>query len=85
MKVLFSADWHIKLGQKNVPRDWQKNRYEKLFEKIHELEREVDIHILGGDVFDKKPDTQELALYFEYIAGITKPTFIYDGNHEATK
>jgi DNA repair exonuclease SbcCD nuclease subunit len=85
MKVLFSADYHIKLGQKNVPREWQKNRYEKLFEKIHELEKEVDIHILGGDIFDKLPNTEELALYFEFIAGITKPTFIYDGNHEATR
>lgn len=85
MKVLFSADWHIKLGQKNVPKDWQIARYRKLFKKLHELEKEVDIVILGGDIFDKLPNTEELSLYFEYLVDIEKPTFIYDGNHEATK
>ena len=52
MKILFSADWHIKLGQKNVPREWQVNRYKMLFEKLHVLEELVDLHIIGGDVFD---------------------------------
>jgi DNA repair exonuclease SbcCD nuclease subunit len=85
MKILFSADWHLKLGQKNVPREWQKNRYERLFSKLHELEDEADIHIIGGDIFDKLPNTEELALYFEFIAGVKIPTYIYDGNHEATK
>jgi DNA repair exonuclease SbcCD nuclease subunit len=85
VKVLFSADWHIKLGQKNVPREWQKDRYEMLFRILHEFEEQADIHILGGDIFDKLPNTQELALYFEFISGITIPTYIYDGNHEATK
>lgn len=85
MKILFTADWHIKLGQKNVPKDWQINRYRKLFKIIHELESEVDLVIVGGDIFDKLPNTEELALYFEYIIGISKLTFIYDGNHEATK
>ena len=38
MKILFSADWHIKVGQKNVPREWQINRYKQLFEKLWALE-----------------------------------------------
>lgn len=83
MKVLFSADWHIKVGQKNVPREWQKNRYKMLFEKIHDIE--ADIHILGGDVFDKTPNPEELSLFFEFVKGIKIPTYIYDGNHEATR
>jgi hypothetical protein len=37
MKILFSADWHIKLGQKNVPADWQKNRFRQLFSSIAEV------------------------------------------------
>ena len=85
MKILFSADWHIKLGQKNVPRQWQINRYKMLFEKLHELESQVDIHIIGGDVFDKVPKPEELSLFFEYVKGCQIPTIIYDGNHEATR
>lgn len=85
MKILFSADYHIKVGQKNVPREWQINRYEMLFEKLHELEKTVDLHVMGGDIFDKVPNPQELALYFNYISGCKCPTFIYDGNHEATR
>jgi len=85
MKILFSADWHIKLGQKNVPRAWQTNRYEMLFEKLHKLESNTDIHIIGGDIFDTVPKPDEVALFFEFIAGSSIPTYIYDGNHEATR
>lgn len=85
MKILFSADWHIKLGQKNVPRDWQSDRYNLLFEALHKLEDICDIHIIGGDVFDKVPKPDELALYFKFIKGCAIPTYIYDGNHEATR
>jgi len=85
MKILFSADHHIKLGQKNVPKDWQKNRYSMLWEKLHNLEEDCGIHIMGGDIFDKIPTPEELAMYFEFIAGCKIPTFIYDGNHEALK
>ena len=85
MKILFSADHHIKLGQKNVPKEWQKNRYNMLWKKLHELEKECDIHILGGDIFDSIASPEELSMYFDFISGCTIPTFIYDGNHEALK
>ena len=85
MKVIFSADWHIKLGQKNVPKIWQINRYIQLFDKIHEMEKECDMHILGGDVFDTMPKPEEIALFLKFVSGCTIPTYIYDGNHEATK
>ena len=83
MKVLFSADWHIKLGQKNVPREWQIARYRAFFAKINEIE--CDIHVIGGDIFDKIPSIEELQLYFEFIAGSKHDNLIFDGNHEATK
>jgi len=85
MKILFSADHHIKLGQKNVPKEWQKKRYSMLWKKLHELEAECDIHIMGGDIFDKIPNPEEISMYFEFIVGCNIPTFIYDGNHEALK
>lgn len=85
MKALFSADWHIKLGQKNVPRSWQISRYRELFKKLHDMEKDIDAHILGGDVFDTLPKPEEIALFLEFVAGCSKPTFIYDGNHEATR
>jgi len=85
--ILFTADWHIKLGQKNVPTDWAINRYNMFFEQVQEAidEHDVDLHIIGGDLFDRVPSMDELTLYFDFIRGVTIPTLIYDGNHEATR
>ena len=33
--ILFTADWHIKLGQKNVPMAWACARYDLFFETVH--------------------------------------------------
>lgn len=87
MKILFTADWHIKLGQKNVPVDWAKNRYYSLFDQVCDLTKREGINwlIIGGDIFDKLPSMDELQLYFEFIMKINCPTIIYSGNHEALK
>jgi len=81
--ILFTADWHIKLGQKNVPKDWAVRRYIDFFNQVHAIE--CDMHIIGGDVFDRVPSMEELELYFEFVSGVRVPTIIYDGNHEATR
>jgi len=83
--ILFTADWHIKLGQKNVPVKWATNRYQMFFDQVYELEKECNMHIIGGDLFDRLPNMEELELYFRFIRGVKIPTIIYDGNHEATK
>ena len=83
--ILFTADWHLKLGQKNVPKDWAINRYKRFFAQLRELEGQVDLHIIGGDLFDRLPNMEELQLYFEFIRQVTVETFIFDGNHEATR
>lgn len=85
MKILFSADWHIKLNTKNIPNEWALNRYNLLFNEIHKLESKVDLHILGGDVFDRLPNMQELELFFKFVKGCTIRTIIFSGNHEALK
>lgn len=85
MKVLFTADVHIKLGQKNVPVDWAKNRFRLFIEQFAEMQNSADLVIIGGDIFDKLPNMDELELYFEFVGSMKKPTIIYDGNHEATK
>lgn len=85
MKVLASGDYHIKLGQKNVPTDWAKSRFRKLFQQLQNLASEADIHIVMGDVFDKLPSMDELELYFEFVSNAEIPTYIFDGNHEALK
>ena len=82
MKILFSADWHIKLGQKNVPVEWQARRYHTIVEQFNACE--ADLHIIGGDIFDRVPTLDELNLYFALVASFNKPTYIYPGNHEAT-
>lgn len=85
MRVLFSADHHIKIGQKNVPSDWAKARYRLMFKQLHGLEQTVDMHVIGGDFFDKMPSVEELELYFEYVAGIKCKTIFFAGNHCAVK
>lgn len=85
MKILFTADWHIKLGQKNVPTAWALNRYQKFFEQIYSIEHFYDLHIIGGDIFDRLPTLEELEVFFSFISKVTIPTIIYDGNHEATR
>jgi DNA repair exonuclease SbcCD nuclease subunit len=85
MKILFSADIHIKLGAKNVPTDWARNRYEIMMDQIWELQKECDLMIVGGDVFDKLPNMEELEIYFDFVASCRIPTYIYSGNHEAVK
>ena len=85
MKILFTADVHIKLGQKNVPVDWAKNRYEMLFAQLVDLFEQADMFIIGGDVFDRLPTMEELEIYFDLVQLCTIPTTIYSGNHEAVK
>ncbi len=83
--ILFTADWHIKLGQKNVPVVWAMERYYRFFEEIHDIEENVDCHIIGGDLFDRIPTMAELELYFDFIKDVKVHTIIFDGNHEATR
>jgi DNA repair exonuclease SbcCD nuclease subunit len=81
--ILFTADWHIKLGQKNVPVKWATNRYKMFLEQVKGIEHST--HIVGGDLFDRMPSLAELGIYFDFLSQIDSTTIIYDGNHEATK
>lgn len=85
MKILFSADWHILLHKKKVPIDWQANRFRMFFDYIHELEKECDIHIIAGDIFDKSPKLDEVTLFQRFANSANIRTIIIPGNHEATK
>ena len=85
--ILFTADWHIKLGQKNVPTAWACARYQMFFEQVQDAidEHGVTLHIIGGDLFDRVPSMDELTLYFDFVKQQKVRTIIYDGNHEATR
>ena len=84
-KILCSADWHILLHKKKVPHAWQEQRFKTMFRKLIALEQRCDVHIIAGDIFDKKPEPDEICLFLSYINSVTIPTFIIPGNHEATK
>ena len=85
MKILFTADIHIKLGQKGVPTSWAKNRYKLLIEQIMQETVQADMLIVGGDFFDKLPNMEELEIYYDFVANCHLTTLIYPGNHEALK
>lgn len=82
MTYLFIADVHIKLGQKNVPAAWQKNRFSLLAAKLKELQ--YDTLIIGGDLLDvADPSIAEVGLMFEFLQALSdRPIIIIPGNHE---
>ena len=85
--ILFTADWHIKLGQKNVPIPWACTRYKLFFQQLEDvvMKNNVSLHIIGGDLFDRVPSMDELTLYFDFVKNVKCWTTIFDGNHEATR
>lgn len=85
MKILFTADIHIKLGQKNVPIPWAKNRFQLFLDQFSEMQDQADLVVFGGDIFDRLPTMDEVELYFDLVASIKKPCIIYPGNHELLK
>lgn len=85
MRILFTADIHIKIGAKNVPVDWAKARYNSFISQLCEASSAVDLVVIGGDTFDKVPSIEELEIYFNLVDNLETPTIIMDGNHEATK
>lgn len=85
MKLLFTADVHIKLGQKNVPVDWSLNRYNLLWQQLQTHQSLCDVFVVGGDVFDKLPSMQELEVFFDFVSSCVVTTYIYTGNHEMLK
>lgn len=85
MKILSSADWHINLHKKKVPFDWQQGRFLQFFKELYDLEKECDVHIISGDLFDKKPSPDEVCLLLSYLNSVKIPTYIIPGNHEATR
>jgi DNA repair exonuclease SbcCD nuclease subunit len=89
MRVLFTADLHINLRQKNVPKKWAIKRYEILFQELDRIyfDNECDLIVFGGDIFDKSPSLEELGLFCSHLWAYSnhQNSIIYDGNHEATK
>lgn len=85
MKILFTADIHIKLGQKNVPVEWALNRYKLLIKDLVEAQDHADMFIIGGDIFDKLPNMEELEVYYDLVTSCIIRTIIYPGNHESVK
>lgn len=85
MNLLFTADLHIKLGQKNVPIPWAKNRFGLFIEQFQAMQDRADLVVIGGDIFDRLPTMDEVELYFDLIHSMRVPTLIYPGNHEMLK
>ena len=88
MKVLFTADLHIRIGQKNIPKEWALKQYEIMFSEINRVYKEQNcgLEVHGGDIFDKVPTMEELSIYIGYLwQNRERNRIIFDGNHEATK
>lgn len=87
MKILFIADHHIKLGQKNVPKDWARKRFVMLWQRLAGVadSHNVDYIIHGGDIFDRVPTPEETGIMLDMFRVLKDHKHIvYPGNHEAT-
>lgn len=85
MIILFTADIHVKLGAKNVPVDWAKNRYSLMIDEFVKHQANADMFVIGGDIFDKLPNMEELEIYYNLVMSCKIRTLIYPGNHESVK
>ena len=84
IRILSSADWHVNLHRKKIPYLWQLTRFQTMFDKFRALEKQCNVHVIAGDLFDKEPDTDEICLVLSYLNAVSIPTLIVPGNHEAT-
>jgi DNA repair exonuclease SbcCD nuclease subunit len=83
--ILFTADLHIKLGQRNVPVEWQYNRFMMLADKLNKIadEQGVTEIIIAGDLLDvANPSIDELGLMYDFLAELDRPKRLIAGNHE---
>jgi DNA repair exonuclease SbcCD nuclease subunit len=86
MKILFIADIHIKLGQKNVPKKWAIDRYNMLWAEVAQEARVKCCYsiVFGGDIFDAIPSTEEIGVFFSMLSALCEFDLVmYPGNHEA--
>lgn len=84
MRILFTADYHIKIS-KDIPQEWQRNRLGLLTKELNRVlvDKQCDLHIIGGDILDvAKPSTEEMDLYFDTISNLQGQGLIFTGNHE---
>lgn len=87
VNILFIADHHIKLGQKNVPKEWARSRFQRLWADVAALANSCNCtHIVhGGDIFDRLPTMEEIEIFFEMLEMLSGfGQVMYAGNHEAS-
>lgn len=85
MKAILLADIHIKLGQKNVPIDWQKNRFKMLAEAVNA--HSPQLIFIAGDLLDvADPSIAEVGLLYDFLHDLQRPNLesivLIPGNHE---
>lgn len=82
MIVYATGDEHLYLRTRDVPSEWSLSRFESF---LYHEPFEYDIRVHMGDFFDTVPTIKELAVFLKYANSVKKPTYMIDGNHEATK
>jgi exonuclease SbcD len=88
VRVLHTGDWHIGQTLRGYSREYEQAR---VFDQLIEIvaEREVDVLIVAGDVFDSQnPSGEAQRLFYETIERLHRErpsmkTVIVAGNHDA--
>lgn len=85
MRILYTADHHIKLRAKLVPKEWQKKRFDMLANNLVDVfnNNSCALHVIGGDILDvSNPSIEEIELFFRFLLKLDHKGIIYTGNHE---
>lgn len=82
--MILVADIHIKLGQKNVPVEWQTNRILDLALELNKASMGHDLMVIAGDLLDSaKPTVFEVGLMYDFLSLLNqKQIILIPGNHE---
>ena len=83
---LHTADIHIKVPARNKTeeRKWYLDRFYSLIGKLSKISTENNIvaTFITGDVFDKMPTPEDVALLSLLLFALPKPIYITEGNHD---
>lgn len=87
-RILHTGDWHIGQTMRGFSREYE---HRKAFERIREIlvEREVDVLIVAGDIFDSQnPSGEAQQLLYDTLVRFSRArphmtSIIVAGNHDA--
>lgn len=88
MYLIHLADIHIKVPSKQRDRDWYVARFNSFLDYFSKLKKKVQLIVISGDIFDKAPSADDMALFVKMINHFKQycnHVIISEGNHDVQR